>query len=133
MTLVHSSHMLFVSCPKLCLSGVWWFVGTSVHVTVRACEQVLHWRRDPTPLTLIEGLPLVSVCGIVDWPHTLLCWYVHTACTVWHSQSHRKQWSLCTCAHSRYQAVLPAPTQLPVSHVCTVSDCHFSLLTVWYL
>ena len=42
-------------------------------VTVRACEQVLHWRRDPSPLTK-EGLPhyihpVVSACGSVDWPH----------------------------------------------------------------
>ena len=26
-----------------------------------------------------------------------------------HSQSHRKQCSLCTCSNSRYQAVLPSP------------------------
>ena len=58
-------------------------------VTVRSCEQLLHWRRDSPSLT--EGFPLltppvVPVCGSVDWPRTLLftwgrkAWYLHTAC-----------------------------------------------------
>ena len=44
-------------------------------VTVRSCEQLLHWRRDSPLLT--EGFPslphpVVPVCGSVDWPRTLL-------------------------------------------------------------
>ena len=35
-------HMLCVSCPNLCLSGESWCKC----VTVRSCEQLLHWRRD---------------------------------------------------------------------------------------
>ena len=69
--------MLCISCPKLCLSGVRWSVGTSVsqwglvssccctgegalwHLTDRG--DFPHWR-----------LPVVQLCGSVDWPHTLL-------------------------------------------------------------
>ena len=44
---------------------------------MRACEQVLHWRRDPSPSLKREFphniYPVVSVCGSVDWPHTLFC------------------------------------------------------------